>query len=156
MVFVVYGPYVYLRATDGTQERFLGPTLASGVLLVGTRHSPLRNGKPKTIEEHRDDEKMTAANDKRGQRLVFKHHGEKLFAIMIRQIYGGVILKPLIEKWPDVRVHTRITIGKDHKEAKAKGFDGDREGRNRPIASRFWCTKAGVGKHLDPKVYLSS
>jgi len=62
----------------------------------------------------------------------------------------------LIEKQPDVRVHTRITIGKDHKEAEAKGFDGDREGRNRPIASRSWCTKAGVGKHLDPKVYLSS
>jgi hypothetical protein len=32
-----------------------------------------------------------------------------------------------------------------HKE-KRKGFDGDREGRNRAAASRFWSARIGAGK----------
>jgi len=48
---------------------------------------------------------MTDTNDKKGQRLVFKLQGEKLFEILVKRINHGFILKPLIG---NVNTHQHI------------------------------------------------
>jgi hypothetical protein len=53
----------------------------------------------------RDGKKMTDPNDKKGQRLVFKLQGERLFEILVKRISGGIIMKPLIG---DVNTHQHI------------------------------------------------